>query len=174
MNYLIGLRTVRKSNMVRNESERSPIAHYTSRGIVAHNGSVLFIERYKSGAHYYSLPGGHINEAEDPTETVQREIAEETTINVKVISLVIEFQDLPSIHKFYRCKYINGQPVLPKSSEEHAHTDSTNSWAPLWIPINQVASIPFGYWEPIRNSLIHILNDGRQTSVEVVIAKLAR
>ncbi len=160
--------------MVQNESEVSQTVHNTARGVVLYEGSLLLIERWKSGAQYYSLPGGHIEPNEDPINTVKREILEETTIAVEVMNQIIDFHDYPSRHLFYWCTYKSGQPELPSSSEEYARQTQTDSWLPLWMSINKLSGIPFGYWEPIRSTLLEIIKANGLSSVKVVNIEAAR
>ena len=160
--------------MAQKESESSGTVHTTARGVVLHESALLLIERWKSGVHYFSLPGGHIETNEDPIYTVKREILEETTIAVDVVNQIIVFQDFPSRHLFYWCTYKSGQPELPSTSEEYIRSTQTNSWLPLWMPINKISSIPFGYWEPIRNTLLEIIKANGLSSLKVVNTKVAR
>ena len=67
--------------------ERSPateplVRHFTATGFLSHDG--------RTALHWHRLgkwlpPGGHLEENEDPVQTVLREIEEETGIPARVI-----------------------------------------------------------------------------------------
>lgn len=109
--------------------------------------------------HYFSIPGGGIEQGETPEQTVIREIEEETTIVVKVRQRVLEMHDNGSVHAIYLCQYISGEPALAPHAPEAIHGDD-NRFKPRWVPIAELSDIPFTYWEPLRVPLIEGLQNG--------------
>lgn len=133
---------------------------HTARGIVIHDGKILLMERWRPGLHYFSIPGGGIEASESPEECVVRELAEETTIEVRVDRLVLIMQDGSITHKVYLCEYTSGEPELPSHAPEALDSSEDNKFKPGWQLISELPEIPFTYWEPLKQPLI----DGIKTN----------
>ncbi|MEI6479916.1 MAG: NUDIX domain-containing protein [bacterium] len=61
------------------------------RGIIVNNGSVLLCKVVKSG--FYFLPGGHIEEGENPETALERELVEEFDTKPTRINFVEEVEN---------------------------------------------------------------------------------
>ena len=142
----------------------STAPRHTARGIVLKGDSILLMERWRQGLHYFSIPGGGIETGEAPEQTVKREIMEETAIEVNVGPRLIVMQDGPIKHEIYVCEYISGEPHLPATAPEAEHHDDDNRFLPGWHPLSDIANLPLAYWEPVRQPLMAIIearhNDG--------------
>ena len=85
----------------------------------------------------WMLPGGRLDENDQPEKGLQREVKEETNLKIKVISPVhtarwgIEKPQKYSV--FYLCKLIGKQNV--KISHEHTESE--------WIKLNDIEKIPW-------------------------------
>src|SRR5687767_12104548 len=92
----------------------------TARAVVFNaDGSLLVMERYKHGQHYFSLPGGHLEDIETPEHAVVREVLEETGVVISVARLLYGGIDVFNNHQsIFLCNYISGEPYLPPQSEE--------------------------------------------------------
>ena len=132
----------------------------TGRGIVAHNGKILLMERWRPGFHYFSIPGGGIEAGESPEQTVLREIFEETTIKVEVERRVLIMEDSGIKHYIYLCKYIGGEPHLADHTPEALHMTDDNRFKPGWVQISDLPELPFTYWQPLKQPIIEGLNNG--------------
>lgn len=141
----------------------------TGRGLVINNGQVLLMERWNEGQHYFSIPGGGVEPGESPESAAEREIEEETSIRTKTIHKLYEVEMEDSIHHIFLNRFISGSPLLQQHSEESHQQWSGNRFEPKWIPISQVESLPFAYWQIIKDQLVHDLNHGFAS--EVIKAK---
>lgn len=152
-----------------------PLHHLrnTARAITVHDGKLLLMERWRGELHYFSIPGGGIEKGETPEETVVRELMEETTIVVNVKRQVLEMRDNGFAHKIYLCEYVSGEPHLSEAAPEAAH-GKDNRFKPRWIPIQELPSLPFIYWQPLKQALIAGLADGFNESIRIVSADSAR
>jgi ADP-ribose pyrophosphatase YjhB (NUDIX family) len=146
---------------------------HTARGIVVHNGKILLIERWRPRLHYFSIPGGGIEKGETAEETVIRELQEETTIIATVYRQVLEMHDGGHIHKIYLCKYVSGEPHMSPDAPEAQHGPE-NRFEPGWVPIADLDSLPFTYWQPLKQPLIDGLHNGFAESVKIVNAPSSR
>ncbi len=145
----------------------------SARGIVVHNDKLLLMERWRSGLHYFSIPGGGIEPGETPQQTAAREIAEETSLQVKVKQQVLEMRDGEFSHKIYLCEYVSGEPHLPDDAPEAGYGPK-NRFKPGWVPLEQLPKLPFIYWQPLQQPLIDGLADGFQGPLKIVSRQAAR
>ena len=114
-----------------------------SRGITFINDKILLIERYRKEngkmLHYYTIPGGGVEEGESLEDAAIRETMEETTCTVEIISY-LEKELFPGgvCHWFY-CKYLNGEPTL--SGEEKERSNENNSFEVVLIDMKDIDKI---------------------------------
>lgn len=132
----------------------------TARGVVVDNGRVLLMERWNTGQHYFSIPGGGVEPGETLEVAAQREIEEEAGIRVKIDRKIYEVDMEDSVHHIYLCRFISGSPELQQHSEEAHQQWSGNRFEPKWVQVSQVESLPFAYWQIIKDRLVHDLNHG--------------
>ena len=75
-----------------------------SRGITFIENSVLLIERFKKDGdellHYYTIPGGGVEDNEAYVEAAIRETEEETTVKTKFIKYFPKIHKTTSYHEF--------------------------------------------------------------------------
>ncbi|MFX1502078.1 MAG: NUDIX domain-containing protein [Promethearchaeota archaeon] len=97
-------------------------------GAIILNNQILLIKHshHKDGVEYWLLPGGGREEGETEEECVQREMKEETNLDVVVERLLLETAGVPNTtyrsYKTYLCKPLkdNAQPGYepePEASE---------------------------------------------------------
>ncbi|MFW9821036.1 MAG: NUDIX domain-containing protein [Candidatus Thorarchaeota archaeon] len=90
---------------------------YTTRyqGAIILNDQILLIKHshHKDGVEYWVFPGGGREEGETEEECVQREIKEETNLDVVVERLLLETAGQPNttyrLYKTYLCKPLTTQ-----------------------------------------------------------------
>jgi 8-oxo-dGTP diphosphatase len=143
---------------------------HTGRGIVLHDGNILLIERFRKRLHYYSIPGGGIEEGETPAETAVREIAEETTCLVRVVRPLYVLIRGEVIHHIFLCEYVSGTPRLPEHAPEAQTMRDDNRFLPTWLPLEDLRQAPFLVWQPIKRQLLRDLNTEFQESVVKIVA----
>lgn len=125
----------------------------TARAVVCKNGKLLIMERWRRDSsgkmlHYYSIPGGGIEEGETGEQTVVRELREETGVVVRPIRLLIDQKQPDGCrHYYYWCEHISGEPTLQSSSEEAIAQNENNIFEPKWVPLKDVLpeSVHFEY-----------------------------
>ena len=114
-----------------------------ARAITFIDDSVLLIERYrKEGSellHYFTIPGGGVEEGETYLEAAIRETLEETCCNIEIIE-TLEVEEFPGgiCHWFY-AKYLSGTPTL--GGEEKERNNKDNSYKVVLININDIDNI---------------------------------
>lgn len=95
---------------------------YADTIIIDDENNILFTVRNKQDNFCpsgYCLPGGHIEEGETPREAAQRELNEETGIELQLHELVPcgEYVDNKS-HIYYFCAHSNVEPVVLQEEEQ--------------------------------------------------------
>lgn len=121
---------------------------HTARGIVVRDGQLLMFERRRLSSHgrrmhYYSVPGGGIDYGEHPAEAVVRELREEMGITVRAERLLVKQTTPVSIHYYFLCTIVSGEPVFQADSEEAGDTSGDNTYAIAWVPLDQRHHIHF-------------------------------
>ncbi|HSX05549.1 MAG TPA: NUDIX domain-containing protein [Candidatus Saccharimonadales bacterium] len=138
----------------------------TARAIIIHDNQILLVERWRPGHHYFSIPGGGIEPAETPEQTMQREVAEETGCVVQTERQIYFLQLADGTeHYFFLARYISGEPHLPADSPEALGNGPENRFLPRWVPLVELPELPFLVWLPIKEQLVHDLHSGFPDSV---------
>jgi 8-oxo-dGTP diphosphatase len=109
-------------------------------GIVIKDTEVLLIYRKVNGKEYFTFPGGGVDEGETTEQAAAREVREETSIECQVDKLLYRLIDQNSIHNFYLCAYIAGEPMLTNDSHEGQRTNENNYHKPDWHKIAELES----------------------------------
>ena len=114
-----------------------------SRAITFIDDKILLIERYRlfdnELMHYFTIPGGGVEENETYQEAAIRETKEETCCDIEIIKdLYIEDYGEGICHWFYG-KYISGTPEL--GGEEKERNNPDNSFKVVLIDMKDIDSI---------------------------------
>jgi 8-oxo-dGTP pyrophosphatase MutT (NUDIX family) len=116
--------------------------NYQARGIILKDDQVLVMFRRKNGEEYYTFPGGHMRDYEDPLETAIREIEEETTIKVKNLKPALDLINYvePEEREYYFVgEWDSGEPTL--SGEESRRICEENYYKPMWIKVSDIPNL---------------------------------
>ena len=114
-----------------------------ARAITFIDDNILLIERYRKDGkellHYFTIPGGGVEEGESFRETAIRETKEETCCDVEIVKdLIIEDYPGGKCHWFY-AKYISGTPML--GGEESERNNLDNSYKVVLINMKDIDNI---------------------------------
>jgi 8-oxo-dGTP pyrophosphatase MutT (NUDIX family) len=130
------------------------------------------MERWRKGLHYFSIPGGGIEQDETALEAAVREIAEETSITVTVNREVLQMHHGDVKHHIFLCVYVTGEPNMQADAPEILENASDNRFKPGWFAIDQLETMPFVYWQPIKKPLIAALANGFSEDITIVNSAL--
>lgn len=144
----------------------------SARALVVEGGKILAFERKRIDSegnklHYLSIPGGALEEGEDPEEAVVRELREELMVDVSPDQLVARLHVSASewfhaeIHYFYICTRRSGEPHFNKQSEE-AINDTDQEYIVAWRPLDQLHDDPALHpiYRKVMDELLPYLESG--------------
>lgn len=141
------------------------------RAIIVRDGKILVMKRNKFKKLYYVLIGGGVNVGEQPEQALVRELAEETTMAAETARLVYIERggDMYGDQYIYLCGGgAEGEPVLSEDSEEYKINQlGQNTYAPMWLPLNELEAAPF-FPEVLKYKLIEGLKNGFPSSPEEI------
>ncbi len=114
-----------------------------SRAITFIDDNVLLIERFRKEngvmLHYFTIPGGGVEEGESFPDAAVRETLEETCCNIEIVKTLEEEDFGSGICHWFFAKYISGTPEL--SGEEKERNNPDNSFKVVLINMNDIDSI---------------------------------
>jgi 8-oxo-dGTP pyrophosphatase MutT (NUDIX family) len=108
--------------------------------IVQHEQKVLLIYREKNGRKYYTFVGGHIQQGENPIETVVREVKEETNLDISNPTKLIEFDNGEYGYDIAFHAVINTIPANLFSS--NPEVEETETAEIIWLNIDEAIKLP--------------------------------
>lgn len=111
-----------------------------ARAITFIDNKVLLIERYRKEdgkmLHYFTIPGGGVEDDEDYAETAIRETKEETCCDIEIVK-TLDVEDYGTgICHWFLGKYISGTPTL--GGEEKERNNPDNSFKVVLIPFEEI------------------------------------
>ena len=131
------------------------------RAIILHNGKMLVV-KHPHNTSFAALPGGHLENGEDPKEGVAREITEELGVKPEIGRLlyVNTFRDGDKIQPVeFFFEVLNGEDYL--NAEDLLRTHAHELAEILWVgPQDTVKILPAGLAEDFKNGTV-LSNDVR-------------
>jgi ADP-ribose pyrophosphatase YjhB (NUDIX family) len=117
-----------------------------SRAIIIKDGQLLVTKRNKFGSEYYILIGGGVDIGETIEQALTRELKEESGVVVNHPRLVFieDSGAMYGLQHIFLCDYVSGTPALhPDSMEAKISAGGINTYEPLWLPLEDLATVPF-------------------------------
>jgi 8-oxo-dGTP pyrophosphatase MutT (NUDIX family) len=108
--------------------------------ILVQEGKVALIERHRAGSHYFTFPGGHVDEGETPEQAAVREAEEELGLKVRLTRLVAIYRWKGKWQFYYFARDIGGEFGKGTGIEMTAPRPDRGTYLPLWLPIPELAS----------------------------------
>ena len=121
------------------------------KALIKKNGKFLILKRGLETKHYpghWDFPGGKLEHGEGPKEGLVREVKEETSLDVKVLSPIFSYLETKNTFAYivvYNCKLVGGKIKL-----SFEHTDYK------WVSGKELLSLVA---EPYLKALIKELKD---------------
>jgi len=110
--------------------------------ILIQDDKVALIERHRSGLHYFTFPGGHVDEGETPEMAAVRETEEELGLQVTLKQNLAQI----SWHgkwQYYFLAEITGGIFGSGSGEEMLDPlPERGTYRPMWMPVVELLDQP--------------------------------
>ena len=111
--------------------------------LLIQNESIAVMERHHAGRHYFTFPGGGMDEGESPEQAVAREVEEELGIQIRVIRYVAEVWFNGNRQVYFLVEQTGGMFGTGAGDEFTAGYDETHgTYNPMWMPISELAANP--------------------------------
>ena len=111
--------------------------------IIIEDDKIALIERYRSGQHYYVLPGGKVKSVESPLDAAAREAEEELGLKVKIGALVAEVSYLGAPQYYFLAEPISGLFGYGNGTEmRNLPSSEKGSYHPVWLSIHSLHDKP--------------------------------
>ncbi len=115
---------------------------YRAGVILLQGDKVALIERERAGLHYFTFPGGHVNEGETPEQAAIRETEEELGIRVVLKQLLAKFAWEGKWQYYYLVEVTGGEFGCGNGEEMHHPLPEHGTYRPIWMPIAQILDQP--------------------------------
>lgn len=124
--------------------------------IVNEEHQILLIRRIKLGSEYYVLPGGGIEDYENPKTAAVREVKEETSLNILINNEPIIYQDSSDGRTHYIFKVRSYSGKLELGGTESQRNNPDNKYDLEWVNFEKINLIKM-YPEQIINMVYNSL-----------------
>ena len=112
-------------------------------GIILLQGEkVALIERHRAGAHYFTFPGGHVDEGETPEQAAIRETEEELGLQVTLKQLIARFGWQGKWQYYYLAEISGGSFGSGNGVEMTSPPPERGTYQPLWMPVPDLLEKP--------------------------------
>ena len=106
--------------------------------VLIEDGKVVLIERHRAGLHYFTFPGGGVEDGETVEEAAIREMKEETGLSVEAIRKIAEIQFNGNPQSYFLAKRIGGEFGSGAGEEYGAYDPKHGTYHPLWMPVSEI------------------------------------
>jgi 8-oxo-dGTP diphosphatase len=105
-------------------------------------GKIALIERHKQGNHYFTFPGGHVEEGESPLEAAVREAKEELGLDVVVKREIARMFWRERWQHYFLAERLGGTFGLGEGPEMYRPVEVSGTYHPTWLPVGELTSQP--------------------------------
>lgn len=106
--------------------------------ILIEENKLALIERHRAGRHYFTFPGGGVDEGESPQETAIREAEEELGIRVEIKQKVAEVFFNENTQYYFLAERLSGEFGTGTGEEFGEYNPVHGTYHPLRMPLADV------------------------------------
>ncbi len=106
--------------------------------ILIEDDKLALIERHRGDLHYYSFPGGRVENGESHEEAAIREMLEETGLQVKIIRKIADVCYKGDLQPFFLVERISGEFGTGTGKEFTHYNPKRGTYLALWMPISEI------------------------------------
>ena len=115
---------------------------YRAAVILLQEDKIALIERLRSGLHYFTFPGGHVEPGETPEQAAVRETREELGLEVIIKRLLAELSWHDQPQYYYLVESTGGTFGTGTGEELHTPLPESGSYQPVWVPLEHLLDLP--------------------------------
>ncbi len=132
---------------------------YRAAILLVQDDKVALIERHRAGLHYFTFPGGHVDEGETPEQAAVRETLEELGLDVALKGLVAQIGWHGKWQYYYRVEVTGGTFGKGTGEEMNHPLPERGTYEPVWLPVSQLIEQPV---KPVEMAelLVRFLKEG--------------
>ena len=108
--------------------------------ILIEENKVALIERHRAELHYFTFPGGGVDEGESPEQAAIREAEEELGIQVKLKQKAAEVQFGGRLQVYFLAEKQSGEFGTGAGEEYGEYDPLHGTYQPLWMPLEDMKS----------------------------------
>ena len=123
---------------------------YRAAILLLQEDKVALIERQRAGLHYFTFPGGHVEEGETPEQAAVREAAEELGLQVVIKKTLARMGWQGKWQHYYLVEAVGGTFGTGRGEEMIMSGPEKGSYLPVWMTFSNSPSCPMKWpnWLP--------------------------
>jgi len=106
--------------------------------ILIEDNKLALIERHRADRHYFSFPGGGVDEGETYEQAAVREIEEELGVKVRLIRKIADVKVNARMQYYFLAERVSGEFGTGIGEEYDEYDPAFGTYQPLWMPIAQL------------------------------------
>ncbi len=106
--------------------------------ILIEDNKLALIERHRAEKHYFSFPGGGVDEGESPQEAAIREAGEELGIQVAIKQKVADVIFNGNPQHYFLAQKLSGEFGTGAGEEYGEFNPAHGTYHPIWMPLADV------------------------------------
>ncbi len=103
--------------------------------ILINDGQLALIERHRMDKHYFSFPGGGVDEGESPLEAAIREAEEELGICIEIKQKSAEVHFGSNVQHYFLVEGFSGDFGTGRGEEYGEYDPVHGTYHPIWMPL---------------------------------------
>ena len=129
---------------------------YRAAILLLQDDKIALIERQRAGLHYFTFPGGHVEEGETPEQAAVRETAEELGLQVVIKKMLARMSWQGRWQYYYLVEAVGGTFGTGTGEEMITSGPEKGSYHPVWMPMNELLNQPVLPHEMAELVVLHV------------------
>jgi 8-oxo-dGTP pyrophosphatase MutT (NUDIX family) len=110
--------------------------------LLLQDDKIALIERHRQGLHYFTFPGGHVEEGETLEEAAIRETLEELGLEVVLNKLVAQMSWYGKWQYYFLVEATGGTFGSGSGEEMTKPLPERGTYRPIWMPLAELLDQP--------------------------------
>jgi len=115
---------------------------YRAAILLLQDDKIALIERHRAGLHYFTFPGGHVEEGETPENAAIRETEEELGLQVVIKKLLARMSWQRRWQYYYLVEAVGGTFGTGIGEELTTPRTERGTYHPVWMPVPELLNQP--------------------------------